>query len=68
LLDKPRILAVTKMDLVSANDRPNCEREILDELPKDLEVLFISSVAHVGLDRLRTRLWAFIEHRRQFGD
>ena len=52
LLDKSRILAVTKADL--ADD------EILGELKKDLPdlpVVFISSHQQTGLEKLKQMLW-----------
>ncbi|MCX6267726.1 MAG: GTPase ObgE [Bacteroidetes bacterium] len=52
LLDKTRVLAITKSDLADA--------EILDELKKDLPELptvFISSHKQTGLEKLKKMLW-----------
>lgn len=52
LLDKTRILAVTKSDLA--------DKEILDELRKDLPgipTVFISSHKQTGLEKLKKMLW-----------
>jgi len=52
LLDKSRILAVTKCDLLDA--------EMLRDLRKDLpeiQTVFISSVAETGLDKMKRMLW-----------
>ncbi|MEM1323333.1 MAG: GTPase ObgE [Bacteroidota bacterium] len=53
LLDKPRILAISKSDLVDEE-----LKELLQpELPDDLPVIFISSVAQIGLVELKDLLW-----------
>lgn len=54
LLDKPRILAITKSDLIDDE-----LKELLQpELPEGIETLFISSVAQIGLEELKDKLWA----------
>jgi GTP-binding protein len=56
LLDKPRVLAITKADLLDAE-----LKELLKpELPEGLPCVFISSVAQQGLDQLKDLLWKFI--------
>ncbi len=53
MLGKHRVLAVTKCDLLDAE-----LIEMLKEtLPDDLPVVFISSVAQMGLDELKDVLW-----------
>jgi len=53
LLEKHRVLAVTKCDLL--------DEELIDmlreTLPDDLPVVFISAVANMGLDELKDVLW-----------
>ena len=52
LLDKRRVLAVSKSDLL--------DQELMDEIKAelpDLPFIFISSVAHMGLDPLKDLLW-----------
>ncbi|MDE7088557.1 MAG: GTPase ObgE, partial [Prevotella sp.] len=53
MLDKHRVLAVTKCDLLDA--------ELIDmlreTLPDDLPVVFISAVTGFGLDELKDVLW-----------
>ena len=56
LLDKPRILAITKADLVDDELKSLLEPEIPDGLPH----LFISSVAQQGLTELKDLLWKTI--------
>ncbi|MBK9107006.1 MAG: GTPase ObgE [Saprospiraceae bacterium] len=53
LLDKPRLLAITKMDIVE----PEWQDLIKKDLPSDLPVVFISSVQQKGLEELKDMLW-----------
>jgi len=56
LLDKKRMLAVSKSDMLDEE-----LKELLqDDLPKGLPVLFISSVAQQGLVALKDALWQLI--------
>jgi len=57
LMDKRRILAITKCDLIDS--------ELTKEMEKDMPNiphLFISSVANKGLEKLKDLLWAEINH------
>lgn len=56
LLDKKRLLAITKCDLVDQE----IEGWIRKELPKNLDVHFISAVTNRGIDELKTKLWKLI--------
>ena len=53
LLDKDRILAVSKSDMLDEE----LKAEIEKELPKDLPSLFISSVTQQGLTELKDLIW-----------
>jgi GTP-binding protein len=53
LLDKRRILAVTKSDLLDKE----LMKEMKKELPKKIKSVFISSVAGKGIDELKDLLW-----------
>ena len=53
LLDKDRILAISKSDMFDEE----LIAEIKEELPKDLPSLFISSVAQQGLTELKDLIW-----------
>ena len=53
LLDKDRILAISKSDMLDEE----LIAEIKKELPKDLPSLFISSVAQQGLTELKDLIW-----------
>ena len=56
LLDKPRILAVTKMDLID----PAKVSSIKRKLPKGIPTALISAVNQHGLDELKDKLWELI--------
>lgn len=53
LLDKPRILAITKSDLIDKE----LQELLTPELPEGIPYIFISAVAQRGLDELRDLLW-----------
>jgi len=54
LLDKHRVLAVTKCDLLD----DELIAMLREELPQDLPIVFISAVTGYGLDGLKDVLWA----------
>ena len=54
LLDKHRILAITKSDLIDEE----LKEMLQPELPVGIETVFISSVAQIGLEELKDKLWA----------
>ena len=56
LLDKDRLLAISKSDMLD----DELKQEIEKELPKDISSLFISSVAHSGLTELKDKLWQLL--------
>ncbi|MFT4033324.1 MAG: GTPase ObgE [Siphonobacter sp.] len=53
LLDKERILAISKSDLVNEEDRLRIQKQ----LPKELETVFISAVTQEGLGELKDLIW-----------
>ncbi|RJE71768.1 MULTISPECIES: GTPase ObgE [Reichenbachiella] len=53
LLDKQRMLAVTKADMLDED----LITEMTKELPQGVPAIFISSVAHYNLDKLKDMLW-----------
>ncbi len=57
LLDKQRILAVTKCDML--------DEELIEqmkvELPKDIETIFISSVSGLNIQQLKDKLWQILQ-------
>ena len=57
LLDKQRILAITKCDMI--------DEELIEqmkaELPNGIETIFISSVAGYNIQQLKDRLWQMLQ-------
>jgi len=58
LLDKDRLIAITKCDMLDAELKAELKKELDKSLP--VEYLFISSVAQQGLTELKDRLWAML--------
>lgn len=56
LLDKKRILAISKSDMLDAD----LMKEMEQEVPKDLPYVFISSVSQYNLDKLKDLIWQAI--------
>ena len=56
LLHKPRILAITKSDLIDEE----LKEMLLPEIPKGLPHIFISSVAQQNINELKDLLWTAI--------
>ena len=56
LLDKPRLLAITKADLIDAE----LKSMLRPEIPKDIPHIFISSVTGEGITELKDLLWKML--------
>ena len=58
LLDKSRLIAITKSDLLDGE----LEKEIELELVKSIKVpfIFISSISNIGLSKLKDKIWAML--------
>ncbi|MDY7395634.1 GTPase ObgE [Aureibaculum sp. 2210JD6-5] len=56
LLDKERLLAISKSDMLD----DELKAEIKKELPKDIDHLFISAIAQTGLTELKDKLWKML--------
>ena len=53
LLDKPKVIAISKCDLMD----DELQQMLHDELPKEWDSIFISAVSQQGLQSLKDRLW-----------
>ena len=53
LLDKERILAVTKCDIIDEE----MQRQLKRHLPKGIEAVFISAVSGQGIDQLKDMIF-----------
>jgi GTP-binding protein len=56
LLDKKRLLAISKVDMLDEELMKEMEREI----PKDLPYVFISSISQYNLEKLKDLIWQAI--------
>ena len=56
LLDKPKIVALSKTDILSTAERKKLNPKTLG-FPDDVAVFPISSVARLGLDELKAAIW-----------
>jgi GTP-binding protein len=57
LLDKKRLLAVSKVDMLDEELMQQMERDI----PNDLPYVFISSVSQFNLEKLKDLIWQAIQ-------
>lgn len=60
LVEKPRVLAITKCDMLD----DELINEMRGELPDGIDAVFISSVAQMGLNELKDLLWRTINDER----
>jgi GTP-binding protein len=67
LLDKPRVVALSKIDILAPDERALLPDVVADEFPDDVPLLPISAVADVGLDPLRYTLFDTV-HSTQSAD
>ncbi len=56
LMDKPRLLAITKSDMLD----DELKTELKKELPTSVDTVFISSVTQTGITELKDALWILI--------
>ncbi len=57
LLDKPRVLAISKMDMAE----PEWKQLISGDLPPGVPAVFISAVAQQGIEELKDVLWKTLQ-------
>jgi len=56
LLDKPRLLAISKTDLIDEE----LKQMLLPSLPTELDHLFFSAVTQQGIQELKDKIWALL--------
>ena len=67
LLNKPRVVALSKIDILAPDERALLPDVVADEFPDDVPLLPISAVADVGLDQLKYTLFDTV-HSTQSAD
>ena len=60
LIHKPRVLAITKVDLIDEE----LKEWISAELPEDLPHIFISAVTNYNVQELKDMLWNIMSKNR----
>jgi GTP-binding protein len=58
MLDKDRLIAISKSDMLDAELKAELKQELDGELP--IDYLFISSVAQTGIMQLKDHLWTML--------
>ncbi len=56
LMDKPRLLALTKADMID----PELEKELSEEITIDIDYCYISSITSYGLQPLKDKIWRIL--------
>jgi Obg family GTPase CgtA len=64
LLNKPRVVALSKIDILAPDERELLPDVVADEFPDDVPLLPISAVADVGLDQLKYTLFDSVSSTR----
>lgn len=59
LLDKPRLLAISKSDMIDEE----LKQMLIPELPDGIEAVFISAVSGVGIVELKDKIWAILNQK-----
>jgi GTP-binding protein len=62
LLDKPRVVALTKIDLLPEEERGLLPDIVAADFPDNVEILPVSAVAQMGLQQLKRALWNKVQH------
>lgn len=68
MLDKPRLVGLSKMDLLPPDEQDAWVKDVRASLPKKLPVRAFSSVSRQGLDELRHALWEYVQAAHTFDD
>lgn len=61
LLAKPRVVALTKIDLLPPAEQGLLPDVVADGFPDDVELVPVSAVAQIGLERLKRSLWEKVQ-------
>ena len=67
LLEKPRVVAVSKIDVLSEDERALLPEILGEAFGEEEPVLPVSSVAQIGIERLKSTLWEHVAGARGAG-
>jgi GTP-binding protein len=65
MLDKRRLVAITKCDMLDGELLSEMRAELSASLPGELDVTFISSVSGLGITELKDKLWAALQNENK---
>ncbi len=68
MLDKPRLVGISKLDLLPSEERVKFEKKARKSIPADIPTIAFSSVAHMKLDELKRMLWGYVVESKSFGE
>lgn len=68
LMDKPHVVALSKIDILAPDERALLPDEVDDAFPADVPLVPISAVADIGLDRLTYTLFEKVKAARDAAD
>lgn len=66
MLTKPRMIGLSKIDLIPADEQGTILEEARAGLPSGMHVMSFSSVARTGLDALKHALWDYVQKANSF--
>ncbi|MDX1438654.1 MAG: GTPase ObgE [Rubricoccaceae bacterium] len=64
LLEKPRLVALSKTDLLPRDMHTEWISEIRRKFPDEVDLIPVSAVSHSGLDVLKEKLWGIVSRER----
>jgi GTP-binding protein len=61
LLDKPRVVALSKIDVLPPEERSLLPEVVAEDFPDDVELVPVSAVAQMGLDQMKRVVWKHVK-------
>ncbi len=61
LLQKPRVVALSKIDLLPAEERSLLPDVVADDFPRDVELVPVSAVAQIGVEQMKRVVWKHVK-------
>lgn len=67
MLSKPRMIGLSKMDLISREDQKEWIEDARNGLPDDVKLMAFSSVSRQALEELKRELWENVKNAHSYG-